>query len=530
MKFKRSTHLDRRSVLKAGAVGAVSLWVAGRELTPAVATPGAGSGYRVEEKTIIELQRDLRSGAVTSEQLVRAYRRRIAAYDADLNSMVSLNEAAVTQAIASDRERRSGLIRGPLHGIPVILKDNYDTADMPTSAGSILLKDSVPPRDATATERLRAAGAIILGKANMSEWAIFISTDSSVAGQTRNPYGLQHNPGGSSGGTGAAIAASFAAVGLGSDTSGSIRIPSSYNGLVGLRPTKGLTSIGGVVPLCPTQDVVGPMGRTAADVAVVMDVIAGVRDARDPATSIAPSGLPANGFVRQLSSSSLKGQRIGLATSMFRAVVAPSGDSDVDTMLTTVQSNLRRLGATLVEVPDVDELESLAVDTVLFEFEENLNTYLRSLGPNRRVRDFDQVLTSNTAVFYAQSRMVASKASPGTGSAAYHDTMRRRSEFRDKVLGLYRAHNVSALLYPTTQTPPPPIPEERLTRSHTADVAPVCGLPAVSIPGGFTRDGLPLGFDLMGPPMSDSRLLSYAHAYQLHNPLRRVPRFSPPLD
>ncbi|MFM9376357.1 amidase [Gordonia sp. VNK21] len=484
----------------------------------------------MEERTIAELQRDLGSGAVTAERLVRAYLRRIRAYDTTLNSMVSMNAAAVTQAVALDRERRSGRVRGPLHGIPVILKDNYDTADMPTSAGSILLRNSVPPRDATVTKRLRDAGAVILGKANMSEWAIFISTDSSVTGQTRNPYGLEHNPGGSSGGTGAAIAASFAAVGLGSDTSGSIRIPSAYNGLVGLRPTKGLTSIGGVVPLCPTQDVVGPMGRTAADVAVVMDVIAGFRDERDPATAIALSGRPGNGFVRQLSTSSLEGQRIGLATSMFRAAAAPSGDREVDTMLATVQANLRRLGATLVEVPEVDELESLAADTVLFEFEESLNTYLRSLGPERRLRDFDQALVSNTAVFYAQSRMMASKVSPGTGSAAYRQIMRRRAAVRQKVLGLYRAHDVSALLYPTTQTPPPPIPEERLTRSHTADVAPVCGLPAVSIPGGLTRDGLPLGFDLMGTSMSDARLLSYAHAYQHHFPLRRVPRFAPALD
>src|SRR5258705_6378926 len=277
-----------RRALSTSAVAAICL------LSWHVALRTQTAPFDVTEKTITELAAAMRTGATSSRRLVQAYLARIEAFDHQgpaLNAIISINPKALDEADALDRERAARGLRGPLHGIPIVLKDNYDTAEMPTTAASTALKGSMPGRDAFQVKKLRDAGAVIVAKANLHEFARGITTISSLGGQTRNPYDPTRNPGGSSGGTGAAIAASFAAVGMGSDTCGSIRIPSAHNNLVGLRPTKGLSSIGGMIPLSSTQDVGGPLARTVEDLAITLDATIG-EDPEDSATKLTAGTRP----------------------------------------------------------------------------------------------------------------------------------------------------------------------------------------------------------------------------------------------
>src|SRR5437899_487878 len=286
-----------------------------------LAGPGAraqSGTYDVVEKTIPELQAAMSEGTVTSRQLVESYLARIAAYDKQgpaLNAIVALNPQALATADALDAERRAGRVRGPLHGIPVVVKDNYETVEMPTTAGSIALASFHPRADAFQVRRLKDAGAVIIGKTNMHELAAGITTISSSGGQTRNPYDLGRNPGGSSGGTGAAIAATFAAAGMGSDTCGSIRIPAAHNNLTGLRGTRGLSSRSGIVPLSTTQDIGGPLARTITDLAIMLDATVG-RDPADASTYLGEGRIPRS-FREVLSAEALKGKRIGVLRSLF---------------------------------------------------------------------------------------------------------------------------------------------------------------------------------------------------------------------
>ncbi|MEA1798595.1 amidase [Rhodococcus qingshengii] len=509
-----------------GAVGSAA-FIGGFGVPAAQAQAG---GYHPEGQSVAELARALDIGAVTSVDLVRAYRARIAAYDQrgpKLNAMITLNDRAETTAMELDAERRSGNVRGPLHGIPIIVKDNFDTADLPTSAGSVLLAQSVPPQDSTIVAQLRSAGAIVLGKSNMSEWAIFISTDSSRKGQTRNPHNPAHNPGGSSGGTGAAIAADFGAVGLGTDTSGSIRIPSAHNSLFGLRPTKGLTSIGGIVPLAVSQDTAGPIGRTVSDLAIVLDVIAGHNDPRDPSTSAGVGKRPVT-YQGALSDGALRGARIGVARSMFKGVSTPHGDVGVLEVMESVLHRLQASGAVLIDVPELDETEALAADVVLYESCEDIDGYLKGL-PIRPVAGIDAVLKSNTSVAYAQTRLLAARATMGRRNILYSTAIAQRKKLADRITGLMNRYDVAAILHPTVQVQPPKIPHERVDAAITADIAPCAGLPALSVPGGMSPDGLPVGFDLLGRAYDESTLLNLAYSFERHHNPRVAPKCTPPL-
>src|SRR5579864_6779859 len=289
----------------------IAAWwpVASRPLAPA---------FDVTEKTIPELSAAMDAGTVTSRALVHAYLDRIQAYDQRgpaLNAMIAINHAALDQAGALDRERAAGRRHGPLLGIPVVIKDNYDTADLPTTAGSVALEGSIAERDAFQVRRLRDAGAVIVGKTNLHEFARGITTVSSLGGQTRNPYDPTRNPGGSSGGTGAAVAASFAAAGLGTDTCGSIRYPAAHNSLVGLRPTMGLSSRSGIVPLAHSQDVGGPLARTVTDVAIILDATAGP-DPDDPVTAQSAGHIPPS-YRASLDRDGLRGARLGVLLPLF---------------------------------------------------------------------------------------------------------------------------------------------------------------------------------------------------------------------
>ena len=329
----------------------------------------------VFEASIPDLQEAMADGRVTAAQLVDAYLARIAAYDQGgpaLNSMIRLNPNARAQAMALDQERALRGARGPLHGIPIILKDNYDTADMPTSGGSIALAGSIPPDDAFQVRKLREAGAVILGKSNLHELAMGITTISSVGGQTRNPYDPSRNPGGSSGGTGAAIAASFAAIGWGSDTCGSIRIPASHHNLFGLRPTKGLSSIDGIIPLSHTQDVGGPLARTAMDLAIGLDATIGA-DAADPATRILADG-PLPRFVDGLDTKALQGARLGVLTTLFGDA---ADDREHAGLVRAALDSMSEAGAEIIdmEIPGLDSLLS-GSSLIGLEFKWDLIDYL----------------------------------------------------------------------------------------------------------------------------------------------------------
>ncbi|MGH9330873.1 MAG: amidase family protein, partial [Vicinamibacterales bacterium] len=363
---------------------------AGQDPGPRPGPAATGSDFNVVEKTIAELQDTMRAGSLTSRRLVELYLARIAAYDRHgpaLNAMVSLNQQAVRVADALDRERATKGMRGPLHGIPIVVKDNFETSDMPTAAGSLALASFQTSTDAYQIERLRAAGAVIIGKTNMHELASGITTISSIAGQTRNPYDLTRNPGGSSGGTGAAVASSFAAAGMGSDTCGSIRIPASHNNLVGLRGTRGLASGRGIVPLAHTQDIGGPLARTLADLALLLDATVGP-DPEDPATNVSAGKIPKS-FGEALKPGGLKGARLGVLASLFGT--APE-DGEVAGIVRKAIDEMKKEGAEPIDVtvPGLDDLlrGSGVIDA---EFKFDLAEYLER-QPGAPVRSLAEIL------------------------------------------------------------------------------------------------------------------------------------------
>ena len=360
--------------------------VAGRQ--PPAARPEAA--FEVQEKTIEELQAALTSGAVTSRTLVLAYLARIRAYDLQgpkLNAMISMAPRILETADALDRERAQRGPRGPLHGIPIVVKDNFETADMPTTAGTVALTGFLTGRDAFQVKRLRDAGAIIIGKTNLHELASGITTISSAGGQTRNPYDVSRTPGGSSGGTGAAVAASFAAAGMGSDTCGSIRIPSANNNLFGLRGTAGLSSRTGIVPLSHTQDIGGPLARTVRDLAIMLDATVGA-DPEDAVTQASAGHIPAS-FRESLKADALTGLRIGVVKNLFGA--SPE-DEEVGAIDRRALESMRRAGAELIDVslPGIEELMrgSSLIDA---EFKFDLSEYLKR-WPDAPVHSLGEIL------------------------------------------------------------------------------------------------------------------------------------------
>ena len=351
--------------------------------------------FQVEEATLSEINQALESGVLTSEQLVQLYLDRITAYDQQgptLNSVITLNPNAVEQAIALDQERQQQGPRGPLHGIPILLKDNIDTADLPTSAGAIVLENSLPPDDAYVVQELREAGAIILGKTNLDEFARGVQGLSAVGGQTLNPYNLERTPGGSSAGTAAAIAANFATLGFGTETGVSIRNPAANNNLVGIAPTAGLVSRDGVVPISFTQDRVGPLARTVTDAAIALGAIAGI-DENDPTTAASTGQIPESGYTSLLSLEALEGARIGGLRDLFR-----TGDRHAESIdiIETAIDELASQGAIIIDDVSlgIENLFDFLAEARLNNFENrfSLNNYLDSLGPNAPASSFQDIL------------------------------------------------------------------------------------------------------------------------------------------
>jgi amidase len=489
-----------------------TLWIA--------CAPGVyAQGFEVAESTILEEQRAMTEGRVTAKALVQAYLDRIEAFDRrgpHLNAVITLNPNALREAEGLDRERAVKGARGTLHGIPVIVKDNYGTADMQTTAGTMALLGFVPPQDAFQVRKLREAGAVIIGKSNLHELASGITTVGSAFGQTLNPYDPSRNPGGSSGGTAAAIAASLAAAGMGSDTCGSIRIPASVNNLVGLRTTKGLSSISGIVPLSVTQDVGGPLARSVADLAVMLDATIG-EDPADSATHL-QAGQSRPKFVEALEAGALKGARFGILEPLFGDA---SDDQEVIRMVRSAIEDLKKEGATAVSVPMPELLAALDGSSVInAEFKEDLANYLATHG-NPPVRSLEEIVSGGLIHASLEAVMNARMASKGRDSREYKIALAKRAAIQQTILKLMEDQKLDALVYPTMRRKTARIGEPQ--GGSNCQLSASTGFPAISMPAGFTGDGLPVGVELFGRAFDDAKLVSYAYAYERATHRRRAP-------
>ena len=491
----------------------------------AKAAPAAGPDIEVTEASIAELQSALASGKLSSRQLVVAYLARIAAYDQRgprLNSIVALNPVALAEAEALDRERAATGPRGPLHGIPVLVKDNFDTKDMPTSGGTLALAGLQPEADAFQVARLRATGAIILGKTAMQELAAGTITISSLSNQTRNPYDPTRSPGGSSGGTGAAVAASFAAAGMGSDTCGSIRIPAAYQNLFGLRATRGLSSRTGVIPLSDTQDVAGPLARSVTDLAIMLDATVGA-DPADAVTANATAHVPKS-YVESLAPGALQGARIGILRSLF--VMQPE-DSEGNPVYEAAIAGMRAAGAEVfdVELPDLGAL--LADNNATpYEFLEDFARYLAKQG-GAPLGSLQEIVAAGLYHDQLEARFRDAVAQPGRNYPGYRAVLAKRAATRAATDALFARERLDALLYPSALGRPPVIGAENI--ASNCRLSAVTGLPALAIPAGFTVRGIPVGIELLGPAFSEPRLLALGYGWEQAAKPRQAPFSTPPL-
>jgi amidase len=489
--------------------------------------------------TIGDINQAFKAGTLTSEQLVQLCLARIQAYDDQgpkINAVLTLNPKALETARALDTERKSKGPRSPLHGIPVLLKDNFDTFDMPTTGGSVLLEKSVPPDHAFVVKKLRDAGAIILGKVNLSEFASG-SAHSSLGGQTLNPHDLTRTPSGSSGGTGAAIAAAYAPLGLGTDTGGSIRGPATSNGVVGLKPTLGLLSRDGIIPLALSFDTGGPLARSVYDIAVSLGVMTGI-DPADEATQKS-KGKFATDYTRFLKADALKGARIGIARDFLGA------DTDVDWVIESALEAMRKAGATVVDVrypkwllDSKGEFYSAVRNP---EFPVQIAAYLASTGASYP-KDIQQLI--------ARSNDVRSIGGNGSGpNPARWSLFKKEAEsgklddyrylsVRDHALpmvrtvvdGIIAAEKLDAIVYPTSPRRPaqiaaPPTPDV----NSATNIANLTGFPDLIVPAGFTTDDLPVGISFFGPAFSEPKLLALGYSFEQATRVRRLPVHTPAL-
>jgi Asp-tRNA(Asn)/Glu-tRNA(Gln) amidotransferase A subunit family amidase len=510
------------------------LVILGLIMTPPVAGSRQAGGFVPEEATITETAAALAAGRVTCVQVVQSYLNRIAAYDDKgpaLNAIITINPRALETAADMDRlylSNKSAL--RALHCIPVILKDNYDTADMPTTGGSLALAESIPPEDAFIVRKLREAGALILAKANLTELARGGTTLSSLGGQTKNPYDLARTPGGSSGGTGAAIAASFGIIGTGSDTGQSIRSPASAHSLVGLRPTRGLISRSGIIPASTTQDEGGPITRTVEDAARVLDAIAGF-DPADPITAFGAPMKPPT-YTAFLDRDGLKGARIGVLTDFFGRDPV---HLEVNGIVESAIKKMTDAGASILRI-NIPDLAGLTRDIQLaqFEFKTAFNNYLKSLGPRAPVKTLEEFISrgefhpSLRGGLQADQRVV-----DGLNAPEYKNRLLRRDDLRQAVMTVFAANRLDAILYPHQRRLVVAIGEGQVDRNGVLSNS--TGFPAITFPGGFSAPsksaplGVPVGIELLGPDWSEPLLIRLAYAFEQIAKIRRPPATTPPL-
>jgi amidase len=491
------------------------------------------SGFVLEEATIAAVHRAFASRQLTCTQLIRSYLRRIEVYDdqgPSLNALLTLNPKAIETAGEMDRTyARDGLRGRPLHCIPVILKDNYDTSDMPTTGGAVTLAHSIPLEDGFIVKRLRQAGALVLAKANLGELAIGDGTTvSSLGGRTRNPYDLTRTPGGSSGGTGAAIAANFAVLGTGTDTGQSVRSPASAQSLVGLRPTRGLLSRNGIIPYSTTQDEPGPITRTVEDAARMLDVMAGY-DPEDSITALGWKKPPAT-YTAFLDRNGLKGARIGVLRN-FMGVEAVH--RDVNAVVDQARKKMIEMGATLVDV-DVFHLSELTqnVSVTNFELKAALNSYFARLGPRAPVKTLEEFIARGE--FHPTNKAALESAQAvddGLNAVEYKNRLLRRDDLRRVVMGAMAGQKLDAIMYPHQRRLVAVIGEAQLERNGVLSNA--TGFPAIAVPGGFSAPtasaplGVPVGIELLGPDWSEPVLIKLAYAFEQATRIRKPPVSTP---
>jgi amidase len=492
--------------------------------------------FHLMEASFADIHKAMLAGTLTCHSLVQQYLDRIHAYDQQgpaINSMLYINPAILEQANAFDHEFRRTHKLKPLGCIPIVLKDNFDTADMPTTAGALTLKGAQPEKDAFAVTRLREAGALILGKTNLQEFASGGISVSSLGGQVKNPYDLTRTPGGSSGGTGAAVAANFAAAGTGSDTGGSIRSPSSANSLVGLRPTRGLISRDGIVPVSFTQDTIGPMTRNVADTARLLDVMVGY-DANDPVTALSVGNIPRTytAFLQN----GLKGARLGVLTNLFGS---GSEYEEVNKVMAEAIEMLKEQGALIVR------LEDAALDTSMLtakfrlnepEFKTALNHYLQQQGPHVPVHSLAEIIASGQYHKPTLEKFFAAAESyeDGPNSADYKDRRMRMDEIRIEVANLMARNQLVALVYPHQKSLVLPI-GATFQKDRNGVIAALAGFPAIELPAGFSNPtatapiGVPVGIEFLGRAWGEPELLKFAFGFEQATHLRRPPASTPTL-
>lgn len=544
--------IDRRGFIGASVAGGLGAVAAasgcapeGGSEDPAAGPAGGATAvppFELDEVTVDQLQASMASGEHTARSIAELYLERIEALDGqgpELRSIIETNPDALEIADALDAERAAGTVRGPLHGIPVALKDNVDTHDrMTTTAGSLALEGSIPPQDSFVAARLREAGAVILAKANLSEWAYFrgvraTSGWSARGGQCRNPYALDRNPCGSSSGSGVAASANLCALTVGTETGGSIMCPSSSNGIVGIKPTVGLWSRAGVIPISHSQDTAGPMCRTVRDAAILLGACVGV-DPRDAATAASEDRGHAD-YSQFLDPAGLRGARIGVVRSF------PGFDPRILALFDEAIEAMRAEGAVIIDPADMDAAawnDPLSLVVLEYEFKADLNAYLAGLGPDAPVKSLAEVIEFNERnadremPYFGQERLIASQARGPLTDPEYLNavTTIQRANREDGIDRLAREHELDAIVAPTRDLPwtTDHIKGDRLDGGSSAAPAAIAGYPDITVPMGFVR-GLPTGISFFGPAWTEPTLLRIAYAYEQATQQRRAPTFAPTL-
>jgi amidase len=501
--------------------------------------PSQNQSFELSELSITDLQDGTQSGKYTSRSLAEQYLARIEAIDRQgpaLRSVIDVNRDALTLADALDKERKEKGPRGPLHGIPILIKDNIDTADrMMTTAGSLALVGAKPPRDAFLVQRLREAGALLLGKTNLSEWANIRCTYSTSGwsgrgGLTRNPYVLDRNTSGSSSGSGVAVAANLCAVAVGTETDGSVISPSSINGIVGIKPTVGLISRSGVIPISHTQDTAGPMARTVRDAAILLGALAGV-DPRDKATA-GSAGKSATDYTKFLDPKGLQGARVGVARNYFGFHEA------VDAVMAQALDALKRQGATLVDpadIPNMDKVGEHENTVLLYELKADLNAYLETLGSSAPVKSLKEVIAFNEQnkqkemPYFGQNNFLKAEAKGPLTDKDYLEALEkcRRMARTEGIDAVMDKHKLDALVAPSDG---PAWLTDLVDGDHSlassTTAAAVAGYPSITVPAGFIH-GLPVGISFFGRAWTEPTLIKFAYAFEQATKERKPPTFLP---
>jgi amidase len=508
-----------------------------KDSAPAKPLSANSKSFELDEATIAQLQDGMKTGKFTARSITEQYLSRIAEIDkATVNAVIEINPDALAIAEALDKERKEKGQRSQLHGIPVLIKDNIDTADkMKTSAGSLALADSIAPKDSFVAQKLREAGAVILGKTNLSEWANIRSNHSTSGwsgrgGLTRNPYALDRNACGSSSGTGAAISANLASVGIGTETDGSIVCPSNANSLVGIKPTLGLVSRSGIIPISHSQDTAGPMCRSVADAAMLLGALTGV-DPRDKATK-ASRAKARTDYTMFLDANGLKGARIGVARKFF-------GFSDkVDKLMNEAIDAMKKEGAIIVDpadVPNVGKYDDSEFEVLLYELKADLNAYLATLGANAPVKSLREIIAFNEKnkalemPYFGQETFIKAEAKGNLSSKGYLQALAKnhrlsRAEGIDAVM---IKHRLDAMVAPTGGTPwvTDLVNGDHFSGGFSTPAA-VAGYPHITVPAGYIF-GLPVGISIFGRAWSEGVLIKIAFAYEQATKHRKAPQFLP---